>query len=115
MRHKSERQPKAAMSPPGRPAMGRHGRLACALRRSGRVSSYLEIRKPLSTARKPTNCGPRSFAASASGFAAIDADRLVVCLAIAELERYPSGKGRLPGSNFACDSLLIDLQANERT
>ena len=27
----------------------------------------------------------------------------------------PSGEGRLPGGNFACDSLLIDLQANERT
>jgi len=28
---------------------------------------------------------------------------------------YPYGVGRLPGSNFACDNLLIDLQANERT
>jgi len=31
------------------------------------------------------------------------------------VERYPSGGGRLPGSNFACDRLLIDLQANELT
>jgi hypothetical protein len=41
----------------------------------------------LSRARKPTNGGLRSFAASASDFAAIDADQFIACVAVAEVAR----------------------------
>jgi hypothetical protein len=34
---------------------------------------------------------------------------------IVEVEEYPSGEDRLPCGNFACDGLLIDLQANGQT
>jgi hypothetical protein len=38
-----------------------------------------------------------------------------ILFAVSVGQAYPYGVGRLPGSNFACDNLLIDLQANERT